>query len=364
MQPSAIVLAQPAPARHWLDYFSLDKAVASVAVHVASLPSSRTPEQTTKVAYMGGLKYLTDWLEDEMPTPATMQRFIAHLTQRGLASSTINARYLAPARHYLRALADQHQPGLTGETRDFMADCAMEIRKASESAPAKRATTTRLAPLWNPKFKRLSLEQVNAVLERIKALNGLIDLRDYALIRVAVATGLRLAELARITLASIQPLPKDEAGYLLSVRGKRSNLDPVALDVDAYKSILRWVLAFNRAMSFEDPRRIVADVPVWQPVHRYNRPYPLGSYDPCKGLSHQAMRDLMGDRTQAALGKDWRLSPHDFRRTAAALAYEAGMALEDIQAMLRHSDISTTMKYIGVRPDYARRTLARLVTFN
>lgn len=361
--PYAIELSapSPAPARHWLDYFSIEAAVEAVAVHVASLPSSRTPEQTTRIAYEGGLNYLTDWLGEDMPTPTTMQRFIAHLTQRGLATRTINARYLAPARHYLRALAAQHRPGLTGDTRDFVADCSMAIRAASEIAPAKQDTTSRIGPLWNPKFKRLSLEQVNTLLESLKTGSGLIDLRDYALIRVAVSTGLRLAELGRVTLDAIRP-QEDAEDCLLRVRGKRNNVDPVPLDVEAYKAILRFVLAFNRALALDDPRRIQAGIPVWQPIHRYNKPYPIGSHDPRRGLSHQAMRDMMGDRTEAALGAPWRLSPHDFRRTFAALSYRAGMALEDIQAALRHADISTTMKYIGSIPDYGKRTLAHLVS--
>jgi len=346
--------------RHWTDHFHPRDAVAAVSAHVASLPSSRTPEQHTKVVYMGGLAYLTDWLDDQMPTPAVMQRYVAHLVQRGLATRTINSRYLAVARLYLRALAEQHQPGLRGETRDFVADCAMQIGRAAQVAPPRRETTSYVAPLWNPRFKRLSLDQVNAVLASL-ARHTLVDLRDYALLRVGVSTGLRLAELARITLGSIREVEGDT--YLLSVRGKRSNIDPVPLDVDAYKSLLRFVMAFNAALPLDDPRRIADSTPVWQPISRYGAPMLIRARAQGTGLSHQSLRDIIGNRTERALGEAWRLSPHDLRRTAAALAREAGMLLPDIQAFMRHSEIGTTMKYIGERPDYQARTLARLVTF-
>ncbi|KAB2861869.1 MAG: site-specific integrase, partial [Anaerolineae bacterium] len=50
-------------------------------------------------------------------------------------------------------------------------------------------------------------------------------------------------------------------------------------------------------------------------------------------------------------------NPHDTRRTAAALAYEAGMPLPQIQKMLRHKDPGTTLRYIGQKPDYASSNL-------
>jgi integrase len=356
---SAITLIpHPAPAFHWLDHFSREAAVVAVSAYIAMLGSSRHPEQSTRVVYAGGLTYLLDWLADELPTLAVMQDYVAHLVQRGLARSTINARYLAVARHYLRALADQHQPGLTGAVRDFVADCAMQMRQAAAIKPPPREVSTNIAPLWNPKFKRLSLDQVNTVLSAIDR-ESLIGLRDYALLRIAFATGLRVGELQRLTLENIRSV--DEETYLIQVRGKRNNFDPVSIDAGAYAAILEYVQAFNGYLYSDDPRRIGGSVPIWQVVHRYGTPYPLNFYDPCKGLSKQALRDMMGDRTERVLGAEWRLSPHDYRRTAASLAYTAKMAIEDIQKMLRHASITTTMKYIGVEPKYDRQTLGRLV---
>jgi site-specific recombinase XerD len=359
-QPFAIEIAPVVPALNWLDYFSIEKGIQSVATHVAGLASSRTPEQSTRKVYEHGLRYLVDWLDGRMPTHDLMQNFIAHLTQKGLSTRTINAGYLAVTRIYLNALADQPEPGLTGETRDFVADCAMQITRAAKIKPARKDTTSYVAPLWNERFKRLSVDQVNSVLGSLSR-TTLAGLRDFALLRIGFSTGLRLAELARITLASIRETVKDT--YLLCVRGKRSNFDPVVLDLDAYKALLRWVMAFNRALPLTDARRIMDSTPVWQPLTKYGASLPLAAYTPSKGLSHQGLRDIIGSRTVSALGKGWRLAPHDLRRTFAALAYESGMALMDIQRAMRHHEVGTTAGYIGQRPDYASQTLANRVGF-
>jgi integrase len=44
-----------------------------------------------------------------------------------------------------------------------------------------------------------------------------------------------------------------------------------------------------------------------------------------------------------------QLGPHDLRRTFARLAHDAGASVEDIQIVLGHVSITTTMRYIGVK---------------
>lgn len=53
-----------------------------------------------------------------------------------------------------------------------------------------------------------------------------------------------------------------------------------------------------------------------------------------------------------------KVSPHDLRHTAATLALESGANLKQVQALLGHSDPSTTMKfYAGVTEEAQRRTV-------
>lgn len=342
----------------WTTYFNQAAAVKAVYAHIASLPSARTVEGHTFTVYDGGLQYFIRWTENALPTPDLMRDYMAHLVQRGLAASTINARYLTSVRHYLRALANQMIPGLTGKARDDVADYREQMRQAVALPSPKPETSSNLSPLWRPDFHRLTLDDVNHVLRSINR-NTLAGLRDYVLLHIAFTTGLRLAELARINLAAIRP--SGAGNYIVVVRGKRSNIDPVPFSAAAYVDLLVWVWTFNSGLPAGDSRRIHGAVPVFQPLHRETFYMTERRYSSARGLSHQAIRDAVAKRTRLALG--YAIAVHDTRRTAAALAHGAGMPLPDIQQLMRHKEPTVTWKYIGSKPDYEARMLSKLMAF-
>ena len=342
----------------WLRYFNPGAAIAAVWAHVEAQPGARTPERHTIRAYESGLKAFFAFCGNELPTPVLLSMYVASLTTRGLKSSTIASKYLAPVRHYLKALADQHIIGFTGETRDFIADCRDQIRMAAGIKSPAREVTTNIPALWGV-GKRLDIKQVNAVLRSMDRDSSPTALRDYALLHIAFSTGLRIAELARITLATFAP---EGDCFLIKVRGKRSNIDPVPVSSRAWVDVLAWVDAYNAPLDDADPRRITSTTPLWQPMTRSGRHLETG-INPARGMSHQALRDVIGNRTERALGQAYRLAAHDTRRTAAATAYDAGMSITDIQQLLRHRDAATTMRYVGNKPNFASRSLSTYVTF-
>lgn len=359
----------------WLRYFDPKRAYAAVAAHVGTLPSSRTEEKHTWRAYSDGLKYFLRWMAqldpaDDMnwatlrlPTADLLTSFIAHLLiARGLKPSTVNSKYLAPVRLYLSKLAEQNISGFTGDTRDFIADCREHIRAAASVKSPRPDTTSNIAPLWNPQFTRLTADQVRAVLRSLNRATR-SGLRDYALLHVAFSSGLRLAELQRITLNSIT-IQGDVV--LITVRGKRSNVDPVPISARAHADIMAWVDAYNADLPAEDPRRIAGDLPIWQPLlHGDNYPIlGVNKFNPARGLSAQGLRDIIERSTRTALGAQYALAAHDTRRTAAAIAYDAGMPLPSIQKLLRHKDAAVTLRYIGQKPDFEGSTLANYVQFS
>lgn len=346
----------------WLRYFDPRAAIAAVAAHIEALPGSRTAERHTARAYQDGLNAFLEWAGCRLPTEALLDAFIAHLIRhRSLKASTIASKYLAPIRLYLRKLAAQRVSALSGQERDFIADCREHLRAAAAVKSPRPETTSNIAPLWNPQFQRLNLQQVNAVL-RACGRGSRLALRDYALLHIAFSTGLRLAELSRISLASIQP-QADIA--LVTVRGKRSNIDPVPISRAAFTDLLAFADAYNADLSPDDPRRITGEIPVWQPLlHGDNHAIPgVNGYQPARGLSCQGIRDIIARRTASALGEAFRLAAHDTRRTAAAIAYDSGMKLTDIQALLRHKDPAVTLRYVGTKPDFASRSLSAYVQF-
>jgi integrase len=342
----------------WLNYFDRAAALESVSAHIASLPSNRTDEKYTLKVYGAGLQYFFNWIGDELPTPDKLRGYIAHLIDKDLKSTTISSKYLAPVRLYLKRLADQLIPGLKGDTRGDVEDWREQIRQAAALPTPKPQTSTNVAPLWDTRFTRLTLPQVNAVLRQIDR-STLAGLRDYGLLHISISTGLRLAEIARICPASISAIGD---AYLITVRGKRSNSDPVPISADAYADLVTYIDAFNAPLPADDPRRIVGDIPVWQPLHANKYHFAIGHKNPCKGLAHSTIRDLIAKHT-GILGEAFTCAPHDLRRTAAAIAYDSGMPLTDIQSLLRHKDASVTLHYVGTKPDFHKRSLSTYVNF-
>lgn len=355
---SQIIVASSQP---WLQYFNPTLAALAVETHISKLPSDQRPEQHTRRVYQSGLKDFADWIGDRMPTPDLLDNYVAALIERGLKSSTIGSKYLAPVRLFLKKLAGQYIPGLTGAERDFVSDCRDFISRAAEVPTPKAATTTNVPALWRSDFKRLTKTEVNAVLRRINR-SKLAGLRDYALMHVAFSTAMRLAEIASITLGCIT-MTDDATRYLLNVMGKRGNTSPVPIPHNTYTALREYVEAYNSSLDNDDPRRIVGDVPVWQPLTRSSNYLVLGKHDPCNGLAHQTIREIIGKTTEIALGSSRRIAPHDTRRTAASIAYDEGMPLPDLQQLLRHKNAAQTMEYVGVKPDYFKRDLSTYVTF-
>ena len=345
--------SQPELESAWLNYFSIEAAIKKVMAHVRALPSSQTPEQHTFKAYSTGLQYFLDWSAAQLPTEDMLTEYIAHLKARGLSSATIGAKYLAPVRHLLRALANQRITGFTGTQRDFIADCRDGIRSALTVKTPRKETTSNTPALWR-EGHRLNLRQVNSVLRQCD--NSPQGVRDYALLLTAFESALRLSELARITLNDITP---DGDLFIITVRGKRNNIDPVPVSAACVAAIQNYVRLFNDGLDTDDPRRIQEDTPVWQPLTRSGNHMDAQYYNPTRGLSHNALSNIISKRSESATGI--ALAPHDTRRTAAAVAYEAGMGITDIQGLLRHKSAAVTMHYVGQKPDHKSRSLSNYV---
>lgn len=349
---------------NWLNYFDVRAAVESVMNHVAQLPSSQTDEKHTARVYADGLRYFLSWYDDRLPNEALVMQYVAHLLGRGLKASTISSKYLAPLRLFLNKLVNQTIT-CTGTERELVQDCKEAIRLALQVKSPKPATVSNIAPLWRSEFKRLSSQDVNRVLRSLP--NTPIGLRDYALLHIGFSTGLRLAELARITLASITLAP-DGTTYLITVRGKRGNVDPVSITHKCYKDILAWVSAYNALVESEgegvnDARYITKHTPIWQGLLHGGHLVKSKTYDAQRGISHQAIRDLIAKRTGDALGSENALAVHDLRRTCASIAHGAGMGIPEIQGILRHKNPAVTLNYIGQKPDFESRTLGLRVSF-
>lgn len=342
----------------WLQFFNPVAAFQSVIDHCATL--TQTPEQHTLQAYTSGLTAFVKWAGSSFPNASLLREFIAYLrTVKKVTANTINCKYLAPVRHYIRALSHQHITHAVGEDRFFVLDCKDQLRIALDIKNPPGDTTSNLPPI-DRHGHYLSLIEVNNVFQAIDP-STKSGLRDLALLYVGFTTGFRLAEIQRMTLSTIAP---HNDFYLVRVRGKRSNGDPVPLDADAYRLIMLYVDTYNQGLAEDDPRRITGDTPLWQPlIHGDNYPIiGVNRYDPQKGISHQGIRGLVQRRVAAATHYK-NFAPHDMRRTIATISNDSGMDRKHIQKLLRHKSLATTDLYLGDRQDYGKSLISRKITY-
>ena len=368
----------------WLNYFDPDAALQAVVNHVETLPGSRYERHTMR-AYLGsladfcrfsGAKVLRygdeayDFVFNSMvmPTGDGVREYVAHCKRQLLTSSTIT-RYMAAVRHFLRALEEQPVYPQSGADFVFIMEAQRQFRLAAGvKNPAADRTSNR--PALEQYGTRLNLIQVNTLFASFEdEMHTLTGQRDLALLYLGITSGLRAAELARITLNSIT---QGSDCYEVRVRGKRSNHDPIGIDATAYDLITHYVAAWNTRLEIEGAVgaqraapscRITGDVPVFQPLLRGDHIPPVGlrSFDPAQGLSARAILKIVDRRTEQALGTG--ITAHDMRRTCAYLMRNNGFEWDQIRAQLRHRSIGTTEKYVGQQQDLSRALLSKRVHF-
>lgn len=358
----------------WLNYFNPQDAINSVIDHVESLPSSRTERHTMRAylasiadycAHLGAAyirhddeNYSYIFNEMRMPTRANTTQYIADCKRRGLSSKTIT-RYLASIRHFIRALEEQDVIPQNGSDFVFIMQAQRQLKLAASTKNPKSETTSN-RPALEQTGIRLTLDQINRLFNSFWAeLDTLTGMRDLALLYTGITSGLRAAELARITPASIT---QGDDCYLITVRGKRGNSDPVGIDSTAYQLIMDYINAWNDRA--DDERQITDDTPIWQPILRGDHLPQIGlrNYQPANGLTPRAILQIVERRSMAALG--FAITAHDMRRTCASVLRDAGTDLDAIRDQLRHRSVATTDKYIGRKQNYARSLLSLRVNLS
>jgi len=333
--------------KDWQQFFSIEHALADVYMHIQALPSSLTPEKHTQKAYDAGLRHFLNFMIDQLPTPQLVNHYIALLRQSGRSASTISSKYLAPTRLFLSKLADQRPLGLKGDERDFAHDCQEQITRASKVKSPCPDTTNYDSPLFAV-GQRISKSKVQVVLRHILTNTKdtpILANRDYALIVLAFSTGLRLAEIQRLTLSNFYE--DEDEQWWIKVRGKRSNTTPIPIDAHIKYLVDVYVDSYNAASATP----ITAEIGIWQPILKNGcvaRTAP-------RGISTNSISDIMAKWTKAALS--FALAPHDFRRTFATLALKDGWDIVDISRALRHNKIATTALYVGAYTDTKRKTV-------
>lgn len=355
----------------WLDFFDPQAALEQVINHIETLPGSRAERHTMRayiasladyarflgasVYHFGEENYTFRWDYMAMPTRANTADYIAACKRNGLTSSTIT-RYMAAVRHFLRALEEQEVNIESGTDFFFIQTAQRQLRLATTvKNPPPDRTSNR--PALEQHGTRLSLIQVNTLFSSFEAeIRTLAGKRDLAMLYLGITSGLRAAEIARLTLANIA---QGKDCYEVKVRGKRSNHDPIGIDGTAYALLTDFVTAWNEALDADDARRITPTSPIFQPLLKGS--HIADDHDAAGGMSARAVLQIVERRTADALGT--AITAHDMRRTCAYLMRSHGFEWDQIRSQLRHRSIGTTEKYVGQEQDLSKALLSKRIGF-
>ena len=181
------------------------------------------------------------------------------------------------------------------------------------SNPVKKGSSVRMP---RPLPKHLKDEEVEGLLHCVR------KPRDRALFTLILRTGLRVAEIAQLTVAAVD----FRRGRILIHAGKGNKGRVVYISPDAMKALVAY-LKFR---------------PSCRSKHVF-----LVEKGPCRGQP-LSVRGIQKRMEHYAKRSGIRASCHHLRHTMATQMLNAGAALATIQDLLGHSSVTTTQRYCKV----------------
>ena len=145
------------------------------------------------------------------------------------------------------------------------------------------------------------------------------DMRTRAVFELLLSSGIRIGEMIRLNISDI-----DFNNLTFIVKGKGNKERICYFDEKAKLYLIQYLKSRND----ESPALFVT-----------------------KKRPHSRICDASHERILRELGKKAgidKVHPHRFRRTCATRAINRGMPLEQVQQLLGHESISTTMVYVNV----------------
>ena len=271
----------------------------------------------TRRAYAADLADLADWAiaRDLLPDTATLvelRRYVAGLTQRGLAPATI-ARRVAAIRSLYATLREHGR---------------------IEASPADRLGSPRRGD-YLPRV--LSAPDAGRLLDSTGGGGaGILGLRDRAMFELAYGCGLRAEELVGLDVGDL-----DIDRETLRVRGKGDKVRAVPVGEPALLAAVTWL---QRGRP-----RVVTD----------SSTGPLLLSRTGRRLSTSDVRRRLTRWVEQAGIDGGPVSPHALRHSYATHLLDGGADLRSIQDLLGHASIGTTQVYTRVESRRVREAYAR-----
>lgn len=176
----------------------------------------------------------------------------------------------------------------------------------------------------DPSYNILSEEELSRMLSAARTRNY----RDYVMLAVMTACGLREAEVVGLTVGDFREVGGEQV--LLRVVGKGAKIRNVPVSPELWRLVQRYVLLSGRSLvSRSDARK-----PLFASREGKN-----------KQLTTRSVRYIVKKYVEAA-GITKAISPHSIRHTVGTNMAVNEAPLLVIQQFLGHSDPKTTMRYV------------------
>lgn len=230
----------------------------------------------------------------------SLRRYLAHLNEKGLSKRTVSRR-MATLRTFYRFLKRE------GHVKD-----------------------NPMFLLKNPKLEK-KLPMVLDESEVARLLDSPEDdasgLRDKAILETLYSTGMRVSELVRMDLESV-----DFIGGVCRVLGKGSKERLCPIGDKALRCIRRYLDAKGRLTKKSDGRVLFAN----------HSPNKKGSR-----LTDRSVRRIVEKYIEKTCRRE-SISPHTLRHSFATHLLNRGADLRSVQELLGHENLSTTQIYTHV----------------
>ena len=253
----------------------------------------------------------------------------AYVREQRLSSDASKLDLLA-LRGFLGALAEDNAPPTLARKIAALRAFYRFLLKRGEVSK-NPAAALRLPKLARKLPRFLSVEDATSLMAEPRERAGsLLEIRDRAILELLYGAGVRVSELATLTLARV-----DLSASQVRVHGKGSKERVLPLGGAAQRALADYLAMRDR---FRNPKTGEA----------HGEAVFLGRYG--TRLSVRQVEVLVKRYGLTALGRT-DLHPHALRHTCATHLLDAGADLRGIQEFLGHSSLSTTQRYTHVSID-------------
>jgi integrase/recombinase XerD len=276
----------------------------------------------TFYTYRNSLRTFYQWAKNkgfQQIDPEVIRRFKEYLIGRGLKPATVNA-YLVGIRVFFEYYAE----------RRFIAYNPAKLVKGMKRKSGAHSKSP------------LTVEEIHRVLSFIRPPDPslpdrLKELRDYAMIYLMVKTGLREIEIIRARVQDIQTYQGEKVLFVQG-KGRQDKTELVILVPEVYNSLMDYL----NSRDFSKPEDPLFAKLILPTKTQSVRPRTLTT----RSIQRVVTEYLYKAGIKTKDNPRPEITAHSLRHSTANLALDGGAPIIQVQEMMRHSKIETTMVYV------------------